>query len=63
MTQDASNEVLARTELIQIDANATPEAMSAIPFQSDQFYDWTDDSLAQFVEVHGLSSAGVEHYS
>jgi hypothetical protein len=43
MTQDTLNDFLVRTQLIQIRRDATPEAMSAIPFETAQFDDGTDD--------------------
>jgi len=37
--------------------------MPAIPPEPQSFYGWTDDVLAQLVEVHVLTCAGVKHHT
>jgi len=45
VAKDTLDDLFVRAQLMQVRSNATPEAMPAVPFQSDRFDYRTNDTL------------------
>ncbi len=63
MPEDALDDLLVCTQLIQIRRDATTEPVPAVLVDVETFDDRTDDSTSQFVEVHVLTCARVKDHT